>query len=101
VQLTVPTVYPRRDVITSEFVAMLKQAGVTEAYLFGSVARGNDRPDSDFDELVTFGHLFKLVDQLNLMVKLSNLTGRDVEVVTNIDPAFGPYIRPTVVPIPL
>jgi predicted nucleotidyltransferase len=100
-QLIEPTISPRRDVITNEFVAMLKQAGVVEAYLFGSVARGEDRPESDIDVLVTFDHPFKLVEQLNLMVQLSHLTGRDVEVVTTIDPVFEPYIRPTLVPIPL
>lgn len=100
-QLTEPTVSPRRDVITNEFVSMLKQAGVAKAYLFGSLARGEERPDSDIDVLVKFGHPFKLVEQLNLMVKLSQLTGRDVEVVTNLDPVFEPYIRPTLVPIPL
>lgn len=100
-QLTEPNVSPRRDVITNEFVAMLKEAGVTGTYLFGSVACGDERPDSDIDVLLRFDHPFKLVEQLNLMVKLSRLTGRNVEVVTNFDPLFEPYIGPTLVPIPL
>jgi predicted nucleotidyltransferase len=95
------TAVPRPDVITPEFRAMLASAGVVEAYLFGSVARGAERPDSDIDVLVKFGHPFKLAEQLSLMVELSQLSGRDVEVVTSIDPVFEPYTRPSLVPIPL
>jgi predicted nucleotidyltransferase len=92
---------PRPDIITEEFVALLKRAGVVEAFLFGSVSRGEERPDSDIDVFVQFGHDHRLVEQLDLMVKLSRLTGRDVEVLTDIDPIFEPYILPTLVPIPL
>ena len=92
---------PRPDIITGEFVALLKRAGVTEAFLFGSISRREERPDSDIDILVRFGHEHRLVEQLDLMVKLSRLTGREVEVLTDIDPIFEPYITPTLVPIPL
>lgn len=92
---------PRPDVITVEFVALLKRAGVDKAFLFGSFSRGEERPDSDIDIFVRFGHDHRLVEQLDLMVKLSRLTGRDVEVLTEIDPIFEPYILPTLVPIPL
>ncbi|HET9661356.1 MAG TPA: nucleotidyltransferase domain-containing protein [Thermomicrobiales bacterium] len=87
--------------MTGEFVAQLKRAGVTEAFLFGSVSRGEERPDSDIDLVVRFGHDYSLKEQLDLMVKLSRLTGREVQVVTDIDPIFEPYITPTLVPIPL
>jgi uncharacterized protein len=95
------TAIARPDVITPEFRAMLRSAGVVEAYFFGSVARGAERPDSDIDVLVEFGHPFRLAEQLSLMVMLSQLPGRDIEVVTNIDPVSEPYIRPSLVPIPL
>ncbi len=92
---------PRPDIVTGEFVALLKRAGITEAFLFGSVSRREERPDSDIDLFVRLGHDHRLVEQLDLMVKLSRLTGRDVEVLTDIDPIFEPYITPTLVPIPL
>jgi hypothetical protein len=38
---------------------------------------------------------------LDLMVKLSRLTGREVDLLTDIHPVFEPYILPTLVPIPL
>jgi len=92
---------PRPDIITGEFVALLERAGVAEAFLFGSVSRGEERPDSDIDIFVRFDHDYSLKEQLDLMVKLSRLTGREVGVLTNIDPIFEPYITPTLVPIPL
>ncbi len=92
---------PRPDIITGEFVAVLKCAGVTEAFLFGSVSRGEEQPDSDIDILVRFGHDHSLVEQLDLMVKLSRLTGREVDLLTGIEPIFEPYITPTLVRIPL
>jgi predicted nucleotidyltransferase len=92
---------PRPDIVTGEFVALLKRAGVTEAFLFGSVSRGEERPDSDIDLFIRFGHDYSLKEHMGLMVKLSRLTGRQVQVVTDIDPIFEPYITPTLVPIPL
>ena len=93
--------FPRPDVITKEFVSTLKEAGVVEAHLFGSMSRNEERPDSDVDLLVTFGHDFRLTEQLGLIVKLSRIVGRDVEVVTKLDPVLAPYIEPTLKPIPL
>lgn len=92
---------PRPDLISREFIAVLKRAGIVEAYLFGSVARNEDMPDSDIDVLAKFDRHIKLIEQLDLMVKLSRLTGRDVELVTDLDPILEPYIMPTLVPIPL
>ena len=92
---------PRPDIISDEFISMLKSADVVEAYLFGSTLRGEERSDSDIDIFVKFGHDHRLVEQQDLMVKLSRLTGRDVDLLTDIDPVFEPYITPTLVPIPL
>ena len=96
-----PIHIPRLDVITGAFVAALTQAGVTQAWLFGSVARGEERPDSDIDILVAFDHDFSLFDQLDLKAQLSQLAGRDVDLLTDIHPFFETYIRPTLIPIPL
>ena len=92
---------PRPDIISDEFFAMLKHAGVVKAFLFGSVLRGEEREGSDIDIFVVFGHDHRLVEQLDLMIKLSRLTGREVDLVTDIHPVFEPYITPTLVPIPV
>ncbi len=80
---------------------MLKHAGVVKAFLFGSVLRGEEQNGSDIDLFVVFGHDHSLVEQLDLMIKLSRLTGREVDLLTDIHPVFEPYITPTLVPIPL
>lgn len=49
---TTPRIRP--DIITDDFLTIMRAHGVIEAYLFGSVSRGEERPDSDIDLLVTF-----------------------------------------------
>ncbi len=69
------------------------------ASLFGSVARGVERPDSDVDLLVRFDHEASWGDRFLLEDSLGKLCGRRVQLVTTLHPAFEPYIRPTLLPI--
>jgi len=91
----------RPDIITDRFLATLRQHGVVQASLFGSVTRGEERPDSDLDLLVTFDHGGSFGERLRLEEALAALCGRRVEVLTQIHPAFAPYITPTLIPLPL
>ena len=50
--------------------------------LFGSAARGDDRPDSDIDVLVDFEPGSSLFDVLHLTAELERLLGRNVDVVS-------------------
>jgi uncharacterized protein len=50
--------------------------------LFGSTARGDDRPDSDIDLLVDFEPGSSLFDVLHLTTELEHLLGRNVDVVS-------------------
>ncbi len=71
---------------------VLAQYDVSEAYLFGSFARGEQTPDSDIDlrlvcgASMTFGTLYELSHELE------NELGRKVDIVTNplghMRPAF-------------
>jgi predicted nucleotidyltransferase len=88
-------------VITDAFLAVLRSYGVIEAHLFGSTVQGTARPDSDIDLLVTFARPTKLFTQIDLADELTALTGRRIDLMTEIHPAFAPYILPTVVPLPL
>jgi predicted nucleotidyltransferase len=96
---TTPRVRP--DIITDEFLEIMRAHGVVEAYLFGSIARGEERPDSDIDLLVTFAQPDHFGEQFLLAEELRRLSGRRVDVATNLHPAFAPYINPTLVPLPL
>lgn len=82
-------------------MSVLRRYHVTEAYLFGSTVRGSDRPDSNIDLLVGFGRPTKLFTQIDLADELTALTGRRVDLSTKLNPAFAPYIEPTLVPLPL
>lgn len=80
---------------------MLRNHGVASASLFGSVARGEERDDSDLDLLVAFAEETSFGQRLLLEEELSDLVGRRVELLVSIHPAFAPYIEPTLVPLPL
>jgi predicted nucleotidyltransferase/DNA-binding XRE family transcriptional regulator len=51
--------------------------------VFGSVARGNDGPDSDLDFLVTFDEEASLLDQAALNEDLEEVLGVPVHVVSD------------------
>lgn len=90
-----------REIITPEFLALMRERGVLKASAFGSVVHGTARPDSDLDLLVTLDPSVTLFQQVDLMEELSRLCGRRVDMLTGIHPAFEPYITPTLVPLPL
>lgn len=63
-------------------LALGDQYGARHIRVFGSVARGEERPDSDVDFLVDFPRGYDLFSQrLPLTERLAGLVGRPVEVV--------------------
>lgn len=63
-------------------LGLSKQFGARRIRVFGSVARGEERPDSDVDFLVDFPSGYDLFGQrLALADELSTLLGRHVEVI--------------------
>jgi predicted nucleotidyltransferase len=56
--------------------------GALNLCVFGSVARGEARPDSDVDFLVDMEPGRSLLDVGGLLVELQELLGRPVDVVT-------------------
>jgi uncharacterized protein len=61
----------------------LRRLGVRRLALFGSAARGEDRPDSDIDLLASFDPTkrLSLLDIVHIENHLSDLLGRRVELV--------------------
>lgn len=56
---------------------------ITEMALFGSALRGEQRPDSDIDLLVTFGPdaEWSLFDHFHMENELVDMLGREVDLV--------------------
>ena len=61
--------------------ALNTQPGVRLAVLFGSLAAGQGRVDSDLDLAVDAGHRLTAGEKLVLMNKLAERTGRPVDLV--------------------
>jgi len=74
-----------------------RRYGVRELSVFGSVARGEDRPNSDIDLLVEFLPEAEpgLLDHAGLMLDLAALLGRKVDLVSKN--ALKPLIRDSVI----
>lgn len=75
---------------------VLAQYDVSEAYLFGSFARGVQTPDSDIDlrlvcgNTMTFGMLYELSHELEREL------GRKVDIVTNPPEHMRPAFRKSI-----
>jgi len=56
--------------------------GASHIRIFGSIARGEERPESDLDLLVDFEPGRSLIDYVGLIQDLREYLGYDVDVVT-------------------
>jgi len=78
--------------IRSALPDIRRKFAVRDLYLFGSIARGDDRPESDVDILVIFQPAARvtLFTLGGLNVFLEDLLGRPVDIVED-----HPGLRPT------
>jgi predicted nucleotidyltransferase len=65
-----------------DILRIARAHGAHNVRLFGSVARGEDDPDSDVDVLVDMDPDRSLLDRAALQVALEDLLGRRVDVAT-------------------
>ncbi len=66
-----------------DILRLAAQHGAHNVRVFGSVARGEARPDSDVDLLVEMEAGRSLLDLGGLLMDLQALLGREVDVVTD------------------
>jgi len=80
------------DEVKEKIIPILEQSGLQYAGVFGSVARGEARADSDVDILVKFSGPPTFASYLRLDESLRNQLGRDVDLVT--EGAVNKFLRP-------
>ena len=87
--------------LRSEVEPVMRRRGVVRAGVFGSVARGQDTPESDVDFLVEFEEGRTLLDLSGLRLDLIDLLQRDVDVATpaSLHPRLRDQILAEVVPL--
>jgi len=65
-----------------EILAVAHAHGLLNVRVFGSVVRGEDTPQSDVDLLVDLDKDRTLLDMGGALIKLQELLGRKVDIVT-------------------
>lgn len=71
----------RVDQHRDDIRALVADHRATDPRIFGSVARGEDGPDSDLDLLVDFTDEATLLDEVGLRLALSDLLRVEVDVI--------------------
>ncbi len=87
----------RRDVL----VAIAARHGASNLRLFGSVARREERDDSDVDLLVDMAADRGFADYLALVEELEHVLARRVDLLTerSLSPHFRPFIEAEAQPL--
>lgn len=74
----------------------LRRHGVVYAAVFGSIARGEDGPQSDIDILVRLGRPTGMISYMQLIESLEECLQKKVDLVT--EQSLNKYVRPHVLP---
>lgn len=74
---------------------ILKNYHTAKAGVFGSYARGSQRPDSDLDLIVEFSQPMNLLDLIGVEQELSDALGIKVDLLTfeSIHKSIRPYVE--------
>lgn len=74
-----------------EILRIAQAHGASNIRVFGSVARGEEGPESDLDLLVEMTPESSLLDLVSLWQDLEDLLGHKVDVIT--EGGISPYLR--------
>jgi predicted nucleotidyltransferase len=78
----------------SRLARVCQKHDVVRLRIFGSAARGEERPDSDVDLIVDYRGRKGFFELIDLEDELAILFGRDVDLVT--EAGLSPYMRDAV-----
>jgi len=79
------------DLDKSKIAKFCKDNDITYLAVFGSVARGGEREDSDIDLIARFSKRKSLLDLVRTESKFEKILKREVDLFT--EPAISPYIK--------
>lgn len=82
--------------ISTAVSRVLAQYDVSEAYLFGSFARGEQTPDSDIDLRLVCGATMTFGTLYELSLELEKELGRKIDIVTNPPEHMRPLFRKSI-----
>lgn len=75
-------IYMKISSIRLKILPILKKQGIKKAAIFGSFARGQERPESDIDLLLQFKNVPSLLEMADLKLKLEKKVGRKFDLLT-------------------
>jgi len=85
---------PSTSHVLGEAVSYLRKRGVSDIAVFGSRARGENRPESDLDLLVSLPRGTSLLDHVGMEMELSKLLNVKVDLVSR--EALSPHMRESI-----
>jgi predicted nucleotidyltransferase len=71
--------------VLQKYASSLRESGATGVFLFGSRARGSEKPDSDLDLFIDYDPASRVPDMFRLMqieAEMSSLLGVPVTITT-------------------
>lgn len=80
----------KRELLLKKLARLLKARGASRVAVFGSYARGEERPGSDLDIIVDFSEQKSLMDIIGIEQELSDKLGLKVDLLT--EKAISPYL---------
>lgn len=83
----------RREIL-EKISQLLKKEGAIKIAVFGSYARGEEKPESDIDILVNFSGRKSLLDIVRMERELSEVLGIKVDLLT--EKSISPYLINTI-----
>ncbi len=79
-----------KEDLFKRIVSLIKKHGAKKIAVFGSYARGEEKPKSDIDILVEFSERKSLLDLVGIEQELSDIPGIKVYLLT--EKSISPYL---------
>ena len=79
-----------KEQLFKKIISLIKKHGAKKIAVFGSYARGEEKPKSDIDILVEFSERKSLLDLVGIEQELSDTLGIKVDLLT--EKSISPYL---------